>query len=261
MDKNIYFKSDNALILNGDCLDKNLIEENSIDLIVTSPPYNLGIKYDATDDEKDYEEYLDFTEKWLLNAFVWTKKDGRICIDIPLMTSKHGARNVYVDVVNICKKIGFKCKTSILWENTNISHRTKWGSWMSASSPHIACPIELILVLYKDVWKKTSGSKINDIERDEFISWTNGIWKLKSGNPKKIGHPAPFSNELPRRCLKLFSFVGDTVLDPFSGSGTTVIAAKQNNRNGIGIEISKDYCELSKNRILKECSDQLEFKI
>ena len=123
---------------------------------------------------------------------------------------------------------------------------------MSASCPYVIAPVELIVLLYKDSWKKKGKGRISDITREEFISWTNGVWKFKGESKTKIGHPAPFPIELPKRCIKLFSFVGDTVLDPFMGSGSTVIAAKQNSRNGIGIDMEMDYCQLAMERILRE---------
>ena len=114
-------------------------------------------------------------------------------------------------------------------------------------------PVESILILYKGDWKKTSGSLENDIERDEFMEWTNGMWNFAGQSKKGAGgHPAPFPVELPKRCIKLFSFVGDTILDPFAGSGTTLIAAKQNNRVGIGTEIDTDYCDIAVGRIRRE---------
>ena len=111
-------------------------------------------------------------------------------------------------------------------------------------------PVELIIVLYKKNWKKTSGSKISDIERNEFMDWTNGLWTFNGESKKRIGHPAPFPLELPRRCIKLFSYVDDVVLDPFSGSGTTLLAATNNKRKGIGIDVDRKYCELARKRIL-----------
>jgi len=121
---------------------------------------------------------------------------------------------------------------------------------MSASAPFVIAPVELIVVLYKKRWRKTSGSGKSDITRSEFMEWTNGVWTFSGESKKKIGHPAPFPLELLRRCIKLFSFVGDTVLDPFMGSGTTLIAAAMLNRIGIGVEIDPQYCELAKKRIL-----------
>ena len=84
------------------------------------------------------------------------------------------------------------------------------------------------------------------------MEWTNGLWTFSGESKKKIGHPAPFPVELPRRCIKLFSFLGDIVLDPFMGSGSTLIAAYLNKRKGIGVEIDKNYCELAKQRLIRE---------
>jgi len=121
---------------------------------------------------------------------------------------------------------------------------------LSASAPYVIAPVELIVILYKKDWKKTSGSKKSDISKQDFMDWTNGLWTFTGESKKRIGHPAPFPRELPRRCIKLFSFVGDAVLDPFLGSGTTLIACLETSRQGIGVEIDKNYCELAKRRIL-----------
>ena len=123
---------------------------------------------------------------------------------------------------------------------------------MSASAPYVIAPVELITIFYKNTWKKTSGSKQSDITRDEFMAWTNGLWTFNGESKKRVGHPAPFPLELPKRCIKMFSYVGDTVLDPFMGSGTTLIAAGQLGRKGIGVDVDKGYCKLAQARIEKE---------
>ena len=93
---------------------------------------------------------------------------------------------------------------------------------------------------------------LNDITREEFISWTNGVWTFSGQHRKEVGgHPAPFPVKLPKRCIKLFSFVGDVVLDPFLGSGSTLIAAQLNNRKAIGVEIDQIYCDIAINRSVK----------
>lgn len=156
------------------------------------------------------------------------------------------------DLTTIAKRIGFKYHSTIVWNEGNISRRTAWGSWLSASAPYVIAPVELIVIFYKKRWKKNSGTKKSDITKKEFMEWTNGLWTFSGESKKKIGHPAPFPIELPKRCIKLFSFIGDTVLDPFLGSGSTLIAAYLNNRKGIGIEIDESYCELAKKRLLVE---------
>lgn len=246
----VFFNNNIIKVINDDVISTQFIQEDSIDLIVTSPPYNVDIQYNSHKDDLSYVEYLNFSHQWMSRCFKWLKNDGRFCLNIPLDKNKGGQQSVGADITTIAKKIGFQYHSTIIWNEGNISRRTAWGSWMSASAPFVIAPVELIIVLYKKQWKKTSGSRESDITKTEFMEWTNGVWTFNGESKKKIGHPAPFPIELPRRCVKMFSFVGDTVLDPFSGSGSTVIAAALNNRKGIGIEIDEKYCELSKKRII-----------
>ncbi|TAD97031.1 MAG: site-specific DNA-methyltransferase [Bacteroidetes bacterium] len=247
-----FFSHKNTSIFQGNCLDKSIFDKEFIDLIVTSPPYNVGIDYNSNDDELNYEQYLEFSKKWLSNCFGWTKTQGRLLMNIPLDKNKGGQKAVGADLTKIAQEIGWKYHSTIIGNEGNISRRTAWGSWLSASAPYVIAPVELIVVLYKDDWKKTSGSKNNNITKEEFMAWTNGLWTFNGESKKRIGHPAPFPRELPRRAIKLFSFEQDIVFDPFCGSGTTLIEAELNNRIGIGLEIDANYCELAKNRILKE---------
>lgn len=242
----------NMILFQGDSLNENLFEKPFIDLIVTSPPYNVGIDYNSNDDKISYEEYLHFSEKWMFNCFNWSKTQCRFILNIPLDKNKGGQKSVGADLTKIAQKVGWKYHSTIIWNEGNISRRTAWGSWLSAAAPFVIAPVELILILYKDEWKKTNGSKISDIKRDEFMEWTNGLWTFNGESKKKIGHPAPFPKELPKRAIKLFSFVKDVVFDPFAGSGTTLIEAQNNNRIGIGVELDKNYCEIAYNRIIKE---------
>ncbi len=248
-----YFEAKYTIIYNRDILDITEIPKSSIDLIVTSPPYNIDIKYNSHQDGLSYHEYLKFTKAWLKKCHDLAKDDGRFCLNIPLDKNKGGQQAVCADITNIARKVGWKYQSTIIWNEGNISRRTAWGSWMSASAPYVIAPVEVILVLYKGTWKKTSGSRNNDITKKEFMEWTNGVWTF-SGQSKKGagGHPAAFPVELPRRCIKLFSFVGDTVLDPFVGSGSTLIAASLNGRRGVGIDIDKDYCDIAIKRLKAE---------
>lgn len=247
-----FFNSQSLWILNEDFLKTQKIRKNSIDLIVTSPPYNVDIHYNSHKDNLSYEEYLIFTEKWLKKAFELAKNDGRFCLNIPLDKNKGGQQSVCADITTIAKKIGWKYHSTIIWNEGNISRRTAWGSWLSARAPYVIAPVEVIVVLYKNTWRKTSGSGKSDITKKEFIDWTSGVWNFSGESKKKVGHPAPFPIELPKRCIKLFSFVDDVVLDPFLGSGTTLIAAYLYHRKAVGVEIDEKYCQLALNRLKNE---------
>src|SRR3990167_3082958 len=250
----LFFHRDSIWIYNADFLRTENIEDNSIDLIVTSPPYNVDIKYNSHDDTMAYEDYLSFTKEWLAKCYKLIKSDGRFCLNIPLDKNKGGQQCVCADITTIAKQVGFKYHSTIIWNEGNISRRTAWGSWLSASAPYVIAPVELILVLYKQDWKKKE-KKESDITRQEFMDWTNGLWTFQGQSKKGAGgHPAPFPIELPRRCIKLFSFVGDVVLDPFMGSGSTLIAAANNNRKSIGIDVDKEYCAIAKKRLIAEAN-------
>lgn len=247
-----YYQNDLIKIYNDDFLKIDYLKGDSIDLIVTSPPYNVGIEYSSHKDTMSYDDYLSFTREWIIKCYQLTKNDGRFCLNIPLDKNKGGHQSVCADITKIAKEVGWKYHSTIIWNEQNISRRTAWGSWLSASAPYVIAPVEVIVVLYKEQWKKISGSGKSDITKDEFMQWTNGVWTFMGESKKRIGHPAPYPVELPKRCIKLFSFIGDTVLDPFLGSGTTLVACAQNNRKGIGVDIDKKYCELAKQRYINE---------
>jgi len=253
-----HFEADNLLIYKDDILKISAIPAGSIDLIVTSPPYNVDIHYNSHADDLSYEDYLEFTRRWIKKCFDLAKNEGRFLLNIPLDKNKGGQKSVGADITKIAKDVGWKYHSTIIWNEGNISRRTAWGSWKSASAPYVIAPVELILVLYKGSWKKTGGSRKNDITKQEFIDWTNGVWTFNGQSKKGAGgHPAPFPIELPRRCIKLFSFVGDTVLDPFLGSGSTLIASYLYGRKGIGVDIDKKYCDIAVERLWGETRRRL----
>lgn len=256
MKNKLFWESDDVTIFNDDILSTKHLLPNSIDLIITSPPYNLDINYGEHNDSTSYSEYLKFSDAWLKRCYDVTKVSGRLCLNIPLDKNKNGQQSVGADITKIANKCGWKYHSTIVWNEGNISRRTAWGSWLSASAPYVIAPVELIVVMYKGQWKKVGGSRENDINKQEFMDWTNGLWTFNGESKKRIGHPAPFPRELPKRCVKLFSFLGDTVLDPFMGSGTTLIEAITNKRKAIGFDVDANYCGLAKHRIL-ECSESL----
>lgn len=250
--KKEYFQYKNISLIQGNSLDENLFEQEFIDLIVTSPPYNVGIEYNSNNDDLSYQMYLEFSSKWMSNCYKWSNTQARFLLNVPLDKNKGGHHSVGADLTKIAQDVGWKYHATIIWNEGNISRRTAWGSWLSASAPHVIAPVELIVVLYKEQWKKTNGTKKNDITKQEFMDWTNGLWVFNGESKKRIGHPAPFPKELPYRGIKLFSYQNDLIFDPFAGSGTTLIVASNTNRRSVGVELDPKYCELAKNRILDE---------
>lgn len=240
-------------LINGDSLDEALLPPESADLIITSPPYNVGIDYDMTDDAIPYDAYLRFSRKWLENCYRWAKPRGRLCVNVSLDKNKEGKAPLSADITREAMDAGWKYHATIVWNEGNISRRTAWGSWLSASAPHIIAPVETIIVLYKDEWRRGNVGT-STIARDDFMDWVGGVWTFPGENRRKaLGHEAPFPRELPKRCIQLFSFEEDTILDPFSGSGTTMVEAISSGRKSIGIDVSARDCRASQERILREC--------
>lgn len=242
-------------LLHGDTTRRSILAADSVDLIVTSPPYNIGKRYSGTekDDAVNYRDYLRFSKKWLANCFYWTRDTGRMCVNVSIDKNKNGKQPLAADITKLAMQVGWQYHATILWNEGNISRRTAWGSWKSASAPHVIAPVEVIIVLYKGEWKRQRQG-ISDINGEEFKHWVLGIWDFNGESAKRIGHEAPFPRELPKRCIKLFSFVGDVVLDPFCGSGTTMIETINNRRIAYGIELEEKYCNLTVQRIERECT-------
>lgn len=236
-------------LYNLDCLEGfKLVEDSSIDLIVTSPPYNLGIQYDSWNDNLPWNEYLKWCKLWLKQCYRVLKDDGRICINHYIAC--RGADKIdkfpLIEIKTIQEQIGFKVSKIIIWEDKSRSCFTAWGSWMSASSPHIQTPYEGILVSYKKQWLKNFKG-INTISKQDFIFAVSGVWDIGTSTNKDV--PAVFPLKLPQLCIELLSFKDDIVLDPFVGSGTTLVAAKMLNRKYIGFELSPNYFAIAQQRL------------
>jgi len=217
-------------------------------LIITSPPYALGVDYGQAGyaDDQPYASYLGWVRTWATTLFNVAAAGGRACINIPLVSNKGGKRAIYADYLRIFQEVGWTYQTSIVWNEQNISRRTAWGSWLSPSAPFVTAPVEMIAVFYKGSFRRPArDGRRGDITRDEFLAWTLGMWTFAGANPRRVGHPAPFPEELPRRLIKLYSYPDDLVLDPFVGSGTTLVAACRLGRRSVGVEINPDFCQLT----------------
>ena len=223
------------------------IPDDSIHLMVTSPPYNVGKEYD---NDLTLDEYLELLTVVFAQTYKKLVTGGRACINIANIGRKPYIP-LHAMVIEIMLDLGFLMRGEIIWDKSaSAGGSCAWGSWMSASNPVLRDYHEYILVFSKESYSKNRSQERKDtIERDEFIQWTKSIWTFPAVNAKKIGHPAPFPIELPHRLINLYSYEGDVVLDPFCGSGTTCIAALQNNRNYIAYDINEEYVKLSQKRI------------
>ena len=223
------------------------ILDNSIHLMITSPPYNVGKEYD---EDLTLDEYLKLLRRVFKNCHEKLVTGGRACINIANIGRKPYIP-LHAMIMEIMLDLGFLMRGEIIWDKSASGGGScAWGSWMSASNPVLRDFHEYILVFSKDSYSKNKKQPKKDtIEKQDFIDWTKSIWTFPAVNAKKIGHPAPFPVELPHRLINLYSYEGDVILDPFCGSGSTFIAARQNNRRYIGYDIKKEYVELAEKRI------------
>jgi len=220
----------------------------SVHLMVTSPPYNAQKEYDR---DLSLEEYLDML------ACVWQETyrvlvpGGRACINVANL-----GRKPYIPlhsfIIEQMTAIGFLMRGEVIWDKAaSASPSTAWGSWQSASNPVLRDVHEYILIFSKDSFRRSKGDRENTIQKEDFLAWTKSVWAFQAVKAKQIGHPAPFPVELPHRCIQLFTYKSDVVLDPFAGSGTTCLAAKKDGRHFVGYEINQDYCRLAESRLTK----------
>ena len=262
-------------IINGDCIEvMKTLDEGSIDLIVTSPPYGVGIDYDVHQDDMLVEEYFEFTRKWMTEAFRVLKDDGRIALNIPYEINRQekGGRVFMVsEVWQIMKQIGYKFfgVVDLEEDSPHRSRTTAWGSWMSPSAPYIYNPKECVVLAYKKHHiKKVKGEpewtpEMGEVEdkngnmrpkkfytetqKREFIDLVFGQWNYFADTRSLT--KATFSMDIPTKAIKILTYKNDVVLDPFTGSGTSLVAAETLDRQWIGIELSPDYCEVARKRV------------
>ena len=243
-------------IIEGSCENMKDIPNNSLHLMITSPPYNVSKEYD---NDLSLNEYLDLLKNCFTETYRVLVNGGRACINIANVGRKpYIPLSDYVSKIMI--EIGFNMRGEIIWnKSAGAGISTAWGSFQSASNPILRDVHEYILIFSKGNYKRERDKnekefRHDNITKEEFIEWTKSIWTMNPESAKRIGHPAPFPEELPNRLIKLFSFTNDIVIDPFMGSGTTAIAAIKNNRNFVGYEINEEYINLANNRIenLKE---------
>ncbi len=223
------------------------LPDNSVHLMITSPPYNAS---------KDYDENLSLEEHLRFLRRVWEETHrvlvpgGRACVNIANLGRKPYIP-IHSHVIADMQDIGFLMRGEVIWNKaSSASPSTAWGSWMSSANPVLRDVHEYILVFSKETFSRKREQRENTIRKEEFLEWTKSVWTFPAVSAKKIGHPAPFPEELPHRLIQLYSFKADVILDPFSGSGTTCVSAQKAGRNYVGYEINETYIELAGSRLM-----------
>jgi DNA modification methylase len=226
------------------------LPDNCVDLVLTSPPYNFGLKYESHKDAVGWDKYFEKLFSVFEECIRVSKFGGRIAVNVQPLFSDYIPIHHIISNFFIQKKLIWKGE--VLWEKHNYNCKyTAWGSWKSPSNPYLKYTWEFLEVFCKGSLKHSSQGRA-DISADEFKKWVYAKWEIPpETGMKKWGHPAMFPEELVRRSLKLFSFEGDTVLDPFNGVGTTTKVAKELGRNFVGIDHSPEYCEKAESRLRK----------
>jgi len=234
------------------CMDSRQMDpipDGSVHLMVTSPPYNVGKTYD---DDLDLGEYLDLLRAVFAETYRVLVPGGRACINVANV-----GRKPYIPyhshIIGLMNEIGFLMRGEIIWNKASgAGVSTAWGSWCSASNPTLRDVHEYILVFSKGVYNRQKKGREDTITRDQFLEWTKSLWTFPTESARKVGHPAPFPVELPYRCMQLYTFKGDVVLDPFAGAGTTGIAALRAGRHFVCIDSDEGYAARARERLRAE---------
>ena len=229
------------------------LPDNCVHLMITSPPYNVKKDYD---EDLTLDEYRQFLSNVLEETHRVLVTGGRACVNVANL-----GRKPYIPLHSFIIKdmldLGYLMRGEIIWNKAaSASPSTAWGSWLSASNPVLRDVHEYILVFSKDTFSRRREGQTSTITRDDFLELTKSVWTFPAISAKRVGHPAPFPEELPRRLIELYTFEGDVVLDPFCGSGSTFIAAVNTGRTYVGYEIDSDYVELARKR-LKEIQQKI----
>lgn len=260
----------NHRIIEGDAREMRALGAESVHLIVTSPPYFDLIDYEDTTETdgqlgnlRDYDLFLDELAKVWKRCFEVLVPGGRLCVvvgDVCVsrrQAGRHFVIPLHADIARSCTEIGFDYLTPIYWSKIANMATEVGGSARFLGKPYepnaiIKNDVEYILLLRKpgSYRKPTNAQRaLSILDPEDHRRWFRSVWTDIRGESRKAGHPAPFPAELARRLINMFSFVGDTVLDPFWGTGSTTHAAVQAARSSIGYEIEPGYIEIGRERL------------
>lgn len=269
MEPNLVYSNNGIAVYNSDSLSfLKSQKSNTIQLTVSSPPYfaykNYGNDAGNIENFDRYEQYCEYINNWLQELYRITDEDGRVCI---VIDDKHTNaetegvninRGTHARIINYAINHGFQYKDLIIWAKVRLGHASGGADKMLGSYPYppnipMVSLFEYILIFRKDGKKtrvsrvSTSAKESSKLSMKEFKWAAESIWYVPAEKTRE--HPAPFPETISNRLIKLFSFRDETVLDPFMGSGTTLISAFKNKRKAIGVDISRVYCDYAVNRL------------
>ena len=231
------------------CRDSTAMDglpDSCMHLMVTSPPYNVGKEYD---EDLTLDDYCRMLRSVFSETYRVLVNGGRVCVNLANV-----GRKPYIPyhkfVMDVMMEVGFLMRGEVIWaKGAGAGVSTAWGSWCSASNPTLRDTHEYILVFSKGKFSRNSGNRVSTISREEFLEYTKSVWTFAPESAKRVGHPAPFPVELPRRCILLYTFMDEVVLDPFCGVGTTAVAAAQLGRHFVCLDNDPNYVEKARTRL------------
>ena len=246
-------------------MDGAQVADNSVALVVTSPPYFAGKEYEAVlgvgHVPADYAAYLGMLHDVFARCFAKLEPGGRIAVNVANLGRKP-YRSLSRDVIDLLERLGFLMRGEILWQKSHAAGGScAWGTYQRPGNPVLRDVSERIVVASKGRFDRaltaerraeTGLPSEGTITMDEFIDATIDVWDIPTESATRIGHPAPFPVELPRRLIELYTYRGDLILDPFMGSGSTAVAAVRTERHYIGFDTDESYVALAEERIAAE---------
>jgi DNA modification methylase len=250
----------------GDARHMDEVEDASVALIVTSPPYFAGKEYEEALGEghvpASYFEYLEMLTAVLAESVRTLEPGGRIAVNVANLGRKP-YRSLSADVIGILQdELGLLLRGEVVWlKARGASGSCAWGSFQSPANPVLRDVTERIIIASKGRFDRAVTRQRRaslglpaeiSVSKDEFIEATTDVWEMAAERATRVGHPAPFPVELPLRLIELYTYRDDLVLDPFMGSGTTGVAAVRTGRRFVGYDTETAYVEIAEQRIRVE---------
>ena len=249
------FTPDPALIC-GDARAMDELKPNCVALVVTSPPYFAGKEYEAALGEghvpATYLDYLAMLRDVLDECKRVLEPGGRLAVNVANL-GRRPYRSLSADVVRILQDdLGLLLRGEIVWVKAEgASGSCAWGSFRKATNPVLRDVSERVIVASKGRFDRARPGQ-SSVSTDEFMEATLDVWRMPAESARRVGHPAPFPVELPQRLIELYTYLGDLVLDPFLGAGSTAVAAARTGRRYCGYDTDPAYVDLARQRVAAE---------